>query len=201
MKNATRTLSLAIAAVIMSMNVSQGTEAEATEDAPGIYGVTAEEQDTVRRALARYTDSGLELPELRIYVHDDTAGCQGHVGLFNQDYSGNRIDLCTTLAKPGGRFVVLHELAHAYDHHSMSAATRVAYLDRAGLEVWNDADVERTERGIEMAANNIAWGLADTPLSADQAGRYTDQLELFHTLTGIDSPRYLRPSLHPLATR
>ncbi len=159
---------------------------EVTTDAPGIYGASEETEEAIEQAIARFNTEGLTLPtDLRIYVHDTRDECQGHPGLFNQDYSGTRIDLCTT-----DGFIVLHELAHAWEHHSMDDTTRQAFLDHTGLEVWNHADADWTERGIELAANAIAWGLLDETLTDGEATEYSEQLDRFELLTGQASPRH-----------
>ena len=219
MKNATRTLTATIAALILGVSIplvtqdedhtvlpapaasidietaetvaevateTDVTPVEVTEDAPGIYGADETFTAEIEQAMARYNDSGLTLPtELRIYVHDDRTGCQGHPGLFNQDYSGTRIDMCTT-----DGFILLHELAHAWEHHTMDDRTRQAFLDHTGLTVWNHADAEWAERGIELAANAIAWGLLDETLTDGEAAEYTEQLDRFEMLTGQASPRW-----------
>ena len=216
MKNATRTLIAAIAALIVAVAIPQVTTTEAhaalpapaatvdieiadttvapvtdtdtadttSEDAPGIYGADAALTATITRAMARFTDNGLTLPALRIYTHDNRDECFGYDGLFNKDYSGTRIDICT----PDGD-IVLHELAHAWEHHSMDDTTRQAFMDRIGATVWNSAEIEHRTRAIERAADAIAWGLLDSTLTDKEANGLTEQLERFELLTGRPSPR------------
>ena len=171
------------------------TEVEVTEepqpDAPGIYGATDTHAGEIQAAIDRYNDAGLTLPALRIYVHADTDGCAGHPGIFNLDYSGDRLDLCTT-----DGFILLHELAHAWEHHTMDDTTRQAFLDHTGLDVWTHADAEWNKRGIEMAANAVAWGLLDTDLTAQDAAGFQEQLHRFEMLTGTDSPRLPHTHTH-----
>jgi hypothetical protein len=56
----------------------------------------------------------------------------------------------------------LHELAHVwmYDHLDEQRDQR-AFLARVGLDSWRHIDVFWPERGVEVAAETIAWGLAD----------------------------------------
>ena len=157
-------------------------------DAPGIYGATQEQRRVIEKAIARYAEAALPLPDLRIYVHQDREPCHGYLALFNKDYSGHRIDLCED-----GSLIVLHELAHAWEHHHVSDATRAAFLEQIGRTVWNHKDTLHEERGIEAAARIVAWGLKDDALTAGQAAEYREQLDRYHNLTGSYSPRYPHP--------
>lgn len=153
-----------------------------TMDQPGIYGADPEFTAVIESAIDRFDSVGLTLPELRVYYHHDPSGCPGATAQFNQDGSGTRVDLCTQVA-----YTLLHELAHAWEYHTMSDATRQAYLDLTGLPTWADPDVDWADRGIESAATTIAWGLLETPITNPAA--FADELHSFELLTGITSPR------------
>lgn len=153
-----------------------------TVDPPGVYGADAEWMAAIESAIDRFDSVGLTLPELRIYYHSDRSGCQGAIGIFNQDGSGSRVDLCNQVS-----YTLLHELAHAWEYHTMSDATRQAYLDYTGLASWADPEVDWEDRGIERAAWNIAWALLETPIT--NPGAFADELSSFELLTGITSPR------------
>lgn len=150
--------------------------------APDISGADPELTSAIEAAMDRFDTAGLALPALRIHVHPTTDGCEGHVGLFSEDDAGSRIDLCTTVTG-----MILHELAHAWEHHAVSDATRQAFLDKTGLEAWSRSDVDWEERGIEAAAQVIAWGLMDIPIT--NPGAFSDQLAQFELLTGTPTPR------------
>lgn len=64
-------------------------------------------------------------------------------------------------------------------------------MKRLGLTVWNDDSVQRSERGIEVAGNVIAWGLANGQLINAQQHEFAEFLELFELLTGTVLPRSL----------
>ena len=153
-----------------------------TADPPGIYGADPEFAAVIESAIDRFDGVGLTLPDLRIYYHSDPSGCPGACALFNLDGSGTRVDLCTQVT-----YTLLHELAHAWEHHTMSDATRQAYLEHTGLPTWADPDVDWDDRGIESAATTIAWGLLETPITNPAA--FVDELSRFELLTGIASPR------------
>ena len=151
-------------------------------DPPGIYGADPEFTSIIESAIDRFNGVGLTLPELRIYFHSDPSGCPGACAVFNLDGSGTRVDLCTQVT-----YTLLHELAHAWEHHTMSDTTRQAYLEHTGLATWADPDADWADRGIESAATTIAWGLLDIPITNPAA--FVDELGRFELLTGIASPR------------
>ena len=153
-----------------------------TVDPPGIYGAEPDFAAVIQSAINRFDSVGLKLPELRIYYHSDPSGCPGASALFNLDGSGTRVDLCTRVT-----YTLLHELAHAWEYHTMSDATRQAYLDYTGLATWADPEIEWADRGIESAATTIAWGLLEIPITNPAA--FVDELHRFELLTGIASPR------------
>jgi hypothetical protein len=151
-------------------------------DEPGVYGADTDAAARVEWATARFADTGLTLPELRIHIHPTMDGCRGNGGLYSHDGTHGRIDLCTR-----STWTLLHELAHAWEHHTMTDTTRRAFLDHTGLQTWADPDTDWDERGTEAAAQAIAWGLLDTPVT--NPDRFTDELYLFELLTGTPSPR------------
>lgn len=157
--------------------------APAEVDPPGIYGADAELAAAIEAAIDRYHTTGLTLPALRIYAHDSSEGCNGANGLFGPEPPVDRIDLCTRL-----QATVLHELAHAWETHNLSDETRRAFLEHTGTPAWfGHGELEWEDRGIERAAQIVAWGLMDVPIT--NTARFLDELHQFKMLTGIDSPR------------
>ena len=153
-------------------------------DPPGIYGADIEFLPVIEAAIARYDSIGLTLPPLRIYVHAASDSCQGQLGTYRQYGEEDRIDLCTE-----SRFYVLHELAHAWEQHTLSDLERQTMLYYVERAVWHDRDRPWLDSGAEVVANNIAWGLMDEPLSEPAAIRHADLLDRFTLLTGAVSPR------------
>ncbi|MDJ0923747.1 MAG: hypothetical protein QNJ77_04220 [Acidimicrobiia bacterium] len=151
-------------------------------DPAGIYGAGPEFTVVIEAAIDRFDTAGLTLPELRIYAHNNRDGCLGMDGLFNRDGTGTRVDLCTQV-----NYTLLHELAHAWEYHTMDDVTRHAYVEHTGLPTWADPESDWEDRGIEAAATAIAWGLLDIPIANTE--RFTDELYEFELLTGRTSPR------------
>ena len=158
-------------------------ETEVAQDAPGIYNASPETTNVISRSQDRFAETGLELPALRIYVHENKEGCQGYEGLFSR-HEGGRIDFCTDDAT-----IILHELAHAWEHHELTDEDRKAFLESRGLTELDSLDVERHERGIELAANIVAFGLRRDPLTQRKVDLFGHMLEGFEFLTGFEAPR------------
>lgn len=74
----------------------------------------------------------------------------------------------------------LHEFAHVWIYDHLSPADRAAFMQRAGVSAWRTG--EWGDRGVEQAAETIAWGLSgneyDTyeisprPACAELSARY-----------------------------
>lgn len=159
-------------------------QAISTNTPPGIYGADPRFRSVIEAAIERYESIGLELPPLRIYVHATQDGCQGHLGTFGQYGSTDRIDLCTE-----AKFYVLHELAHAWEQQAITDDIRNAVMDETGLAAWHDRALPWLDSGAEVAANTIAFGLLDLPLTDMDVALFEVQLSRFRLLTGANSPR------------
>ena len=179
-----RVLGIGGAANATTVNSALASQLTRISAPPGIYGADAEFAPVIEAAIDRYDAIGLELPRLRIYVHSTSAGCQGHEGTYGQYGQRDRIDLCTE-----SRFYVLHELAHAWEQHTLTDEVREAVMEHADKEVWHDRDLPWLDSAAEVAANNIAWGLMGPPLSEFEVNAFAPLLERFELLTGVTSPR------------
>jgi hypothetical protein len=144
-----------------------------------IHGATAEAAAEIHEVLDRFEETGLELPMLRIYVHDSSEECFENRGLFGRDGDLHRVDICMT------HFVTIgHELAHAWERHVMEDATRKMYMDHLGIAEWNNHDNNAPARAMEQAADLIEWGIRPEPLQRISAGHYAEDIVLFEALTG-----------------
>ena len=107
--------------------------------------------------------------------------------------------LCDSWTDPA-RTTALHELAHAWIDDHVSTDTRKAFLELAGLESWASADVAWGDRGVELAASTMAWGLLDVESWLNpKLGPHTcaELTELFGLLVG----GHAHPTPHALARR
>ncbi len=164
--------------------LSEEGPAEQAPDPYGTHGADRDEQIKINEAMAAFTDQGLILPELRIYVHDSDSGCDGHLGIYSNGGDKRRIDICHF--DPS---VIRHELAHAWEHHHMNDATRSAFMDQAEVVSWSDPETGHHARGIERAAYLIAWGLDSDPIQRHLDTHFAQDLAMFELLVGFASPR------------
>jgi hypothetical protein len=153
-------------------------------------GLNPRQQAAVDNAVAWYEEVGLELPAITIRGGDRHLDCHDHDGLYIWDPTGAEIRLCT---KPGPweQRVVLHELAHAWVAEHVSDAERDAFEELRDYESWNDGDSRWEDRGIEQAAEIVAWGVSATPqpvVRLDQDS-CSELRAAYVTLTGLE-PRF-----------
>jgi len=130
--------------------------------APAVTTITGGDEEAraaVTWALGRYGAAGIEaLPAVAIHLHPGETGCRGNLGY----YRAGRLDLCTAASsEPYARKLALHELAHAWTATHLDAETQARFLELRGLEAWNASDDAWKVRGIEQAAEIVAWGLGE----------------------------------------
>jgi hypothetical protein len=150
-----------------------------------VTGGTVRQQELTAWALEQYESAGLELPVLQIHLSDDPAACKGNRGLFSSGSTPWKITVCTE-----DQMVYLHEMGHAWSEFNLSDEEMSRYVEERAMESWNDSDTAWGDRGSEDAANTLAWGLVDDPISNMLPDGPLAQLnEAFRMLTGFDSPR------------
>lgn len=160
-------------------------QAPSPPDQPTVIGAGEGALEAIEAAIGRFDQAGLHLPTgLVIHVHRSDDACAGHNGLYGRDGDSLRIDLCDP--HPA---VIRHELAHAWERHKVDDATRRAFMDRLGLDTWNDHAISHPSRGVEQAAAIISWGLQDRPIQSINRRWFEDKLASYHLLTGRPSPR------------
>lgn len=119
-----------------------------------VVGGTEEQRGAAEWAVTHFIDAGLELPDLVIAIHASDEPCDGFDGAFRSRETPARLDVCNP-----HRLIVLHELAHAWDHHMLTDGLRQDFMDLRGLDTWNDGSTPWKERGIEDLAEIVVWGL------------------------------------------
>jgi hypothetical protein len=128
-----------------------------------IEGATASEEQAVDWAFHRYGEAGLRnMPPLDVHLYRDHGPCKGGLGL---SYEG-RIELCTKdSSEPYQRKFALHEMAHSWIATNVGGDVLAAFMQRQGVERWNDRSRPWKERGTEQAAEVITWGLGEGEIS------------------------------------
>jgi hypothetical protein len=127
------------------------------------HDASPDQQQLIGWAVARYQRAGMSLPPLAVYFHPVAGPC-GDDGLGH--YEDGRIDLCTGVTvNTMSRYVVLHEMAHAWTERNDPPATIDRFLQLRGLSSWNGRDVRWQQRGWEQAAEFISWGVGERIIS------------------------------------
>lgn len=111
-------------------------------------------------ALERFERAGLDLPPVVVtFPGRDQTLCGGVPARAYPNAEPAEVRVCWN-----DTFILLHELAHIWEAHQVSDAQRQAFGPlRNGVSTWASRDFEWDERGIEHAANVIAWGLLEIP--------------------------------------
>ena len=168
----------------MTLNVGAEPEPVVPPATTVIYGGTAGQRAMVERAMELMERAQLPLPELRVFIHADREGCGGYNGRFHFKDDPFRVDICLADIR-----VALHELAHAWEHHTLDDATRLAFMEFAESLSWNKWAHSHNFRGIEQSACAIEWGVREEPLQALALIYDARKLEAYELLTGMPSPR------------
>jgi hypothetical protein len=165
-----------------------------------VYDGAPELDPFLEWGFARYEAAGLPLPRI-VSVSFLRAGapCAGHSGRWTTTDEGSTIALCVTARRicpdadchgwaKVARHLWLHELAHAWLDQYAAEAVRVDFLDLVGLPRWSDHDDEWVVRGVERAANTIAYSVIDEPvhIGFDLFGDCAQRDQGFRILTGHD---------------
>ena len=148
--------------------------------------------------LGRFTESELPAPSLDTVTFEPSRSCAGLSGRVLDDGTSRNLyvcmydgDVCTnadTCASPtpSARIAVLHELSHAWMLDHVDEGTIDDVLALAGRTTWDDHGVAWSDRGVEYAAEVMAWGLIDEALPMVRIGAppCTELAAAFTLITG-----------------
>jgi hypothetical protein len=170
-----------------------------------IHNGTPRLEALVLEGLARYSAAGITEPLLDSVTFEPSRGCGGVSGRVADDDGARDLFLCiyerdlcagnTTCQVPllSVRVAVLHELGHAWTLDQVTDDTRAALLDLSGRETWRGENVPWAQRGVEYAAEVLAWGLAEEAipmvrLGAPPCEELTAAFELLTARTPLRDP-------------
>jgi hypothetical protein len=145
--------------VLLSGHALAGEHPEAVNRPLVIFGADAEHARQISWAFARFEAAGLhDLPPLEVHLHASRDECKGWLG----SYRAGRIQLCTMdSSDPYAKKFALHEMAHAWTEANVDLAIETRFMRLRGVDAWNDPNLEWKSRGIEQAAEIIAWGIGE----------------------------------------
>ena len=150
--------------------------------------IAPEQNEVIRASLDLFKDAGLRLPGIDFVGYDDTSMCHDRTGLAIRTERRTEIRLCSRDIGLREKRVVIHEMAHAWDHHMLDEAGREALMDIRTVTGWREG--EWHERGAEQAAEIILWGVIDQPIRIIHINENSCQ-ELhdgYVALTGVEPP-------------
>lgn len=136
---------------------------------PSAHTLTEAEQALVDWARDRFSQAGLELPELTVRFDPSRELCGRHEGLYHHTPDGERVvticapDSGTYAAELQARRTLLHEFAHAWDVANLSEQDHEELARILGADAWNGPDVSWEDRGVEQLAETFVFALLDQP--------------------------------------
>lgn len=165
-----------------------------------VFDGAAELHAFLEWGLARFEDAGLEVPQVdSVTFLDARVDCYQLGGRTTPSGRGAAITLCRTRDdiclddacrhwRARDRQLWLHELAHPWLDAHTGPATRAEVLALVDLPRWSDPDDPWAERGVERAADAVAYGLMDEPVDiASELGvDCEERLATFRILTGTE---------------
>ena len=163
-RNARSALALLLVAVAFCVTTESGASA-ASGPRLTVNPVDPGDSTLLSWAVDRFDLAGLQLPELIVTFHEDTAGCNGSAGLYRHGTPGH-VHICVSADRPAltRKLITLHELGHAWAENPINEATRVAFLEERGVDTWHHPDQAPHLWGAEHAAETISWALMDEPV-------------------------------------
>jgi hypothetical protein len=163
-----------------------------------VHNGTDRLMELIEWGLGRFAAAGLDRPRLDSVTFEPSRRCEGVGGrvVEGEETYGLVLciddgDLCAAedaclLAPLAVRAALLHEMGHAWLRDEADDATRSRVLGVSGRNVWSDSGVPWVDRGVEYAAEVMAWGLVDEPIRLEQLDNppCEELVAAFEVLTG-----------------
>jgi hypothetical protein len=183
-------------ALTVLLTVGVGAHQSFVEPGPGhtAIGFSPTGVQVVEWGLALFGEAGLPLPGIDFVFHDSPQPCRGRPGWHRRTGTRSTIDICAERSRSSLEFLVLHELAHAWDSHRLTDDRRAAFLGVRELTQWSGTETARwREYGAEQSAEVVVWAVFDRPVRMVRIpAPHNDCDHLlagYHALTG-QSPLY-----------
>lgn len=145
-----------------------------------LYSSNPEREALVVWSFERFEAPGLAAPKIDQIIFEPSRLCGDFSGVAHLDAVGNTVYYCvhdiacessscdrfTDVAK----LSMLHELAHSWLEANLDTQSRQTILDLTKTTSWHDRSAPWDQRGIEWAAEILAWGLLDRPMELLRLG-------------------------------
>jgi hypothetical protein len=147
------------------------------------YNGTEPLQLLIGNAIVRFTDAGMAEPVVGSVTFEPSRSCARRTGRVIDADGQRRVficifesDLCPnseTCDRPSSsvRFAALHELGHTWMLDHVTGETQTQLLELSDRATWQGTEVPWADRGVEYAADVIAWGLIEGPIDMVRIGR------------------------------
>jgi hypothetical protein len=154
-------------------------------------------------AILRFTDAGMSEPRVGSVTFEPSRSCARRTGRVIHADGQRKVficvfegDLCPNseecdLPSSSVRFAVLHELGHTWILDHVTSETQTRLLELSDRETWQGTDVPWADRGVEFAADVIAWGLIEGAIEMVRIGNPSCETlsAAFRLLTTVDPLR------------
>ncbi len=154
-------------------------------------------------AILRFTDAGMSEPRVGSVTFEPSRSCARRTGRVIHADGQRKVficifesDLCPNseecdLPSSSVRFAVLHELGHTWILDRVTSETETRLLELSDRETWQGTDVPWADRGVEYAADVIAWGLIEGAIEMVRIGNPSCETlsAAFRLLTAVDPLR------------
>jgi hypothetical protein len=176
-------------------------EIEVYNGTPGLEGL-------ITWSFAQFRSHGLGTPNVRrVTFHKNRIDkCEDVTGLI----LGDAVTLCFDAAAAcmdqdctdwmcWAKNTTLHELAHAWMDEHLTTETIEQFMSVTGMPTWSSSKRAWGDRGVELAAETIAWATSDEPVRVNPklgAPSCDELAQYYQVLTGRP-PRPTPPGCDP----
>lgn len=191
---------LVVLVLLGSATACGDSDSEDPESATTIANATPDLIELTHWAFSRFDQAGLERPTVaRIDFDPEVPQCvPGATAWALIRETGNQVLVCLRSEQMcetvnghvftnAGKLCLLHELAHIWLEERVRDDVKQSFMDSRGLGAWGDPSLRWHERGAEVAAETLAWGLMDIELAMVRIDRppCSQLTEGFELLTGV----------------
>jgi hypothetical protein len=141
-----------------------------------VYNGTPGLERLILWSFDQFQTHGLGTPQVRrVTFHNDQVDrCEGVTGLILGDAVTLCLDSAAACRDPDctrwqtwAKKTALHELAHAWMDEHLTPEAIAQFQNATGMPTWSDAEHAWGQRGVELAAETIAWATADHPVQVN----------------------------------
>ena len=173
-----------------------------------VYNGTPGLEELITWSFAQFRAKGLGTPTVRrVTFHNNrTDKCEDFVGLILSD----AVTLCfesaaacqdqdCTTWKPWAKQTTLHELAHAWMVEHLTPEVIDQFKTATAMPTWSSSEHPWGQRGVELAAETIAWATSDQPVQVNpKLGSHTcDELARYYEILTGRPPEPTPPGCEP----